>query len=365
MKSKKKTLSFIASLLAMFLALPAMASAQNWKAEWEKTLAAAKKEGKVTVAGPPGQGYRQALTAFSKSYPDIQLDYVGVQGRDFAPRIMQERRAGQFLWDVHIGGPNTMFNTLLPAKALDPLRPAVIQPDIVEDKNWRGGFDDGWMDREKKYAYGFIGYVSYSIYINRDLVPEAQFGKPEDLWDPRWKSKIAWHDPRQEGTGTNQGLVILVNFGEEALRRLMKDHGVAITEDYRQLAEWVVRGRYPIGIGVNIPHLESFQKQGVGMNVKPLRAAKMSSLIPGFGTLTLVSRAPHPNAARLYVNWLLSKEGQSIYAQTSGQNSRRVDAAVANPEFAPEPGARYLNTQKQEYQEERKKVNRLAKEIFQ
>jgi ABC-type Fe3+ transport system substrate-binding protein len=257
-----------------------------------------------------------------------------------------------------------MFNALLPAKALDPLKPTLTLPDILQDKNWRGGFDDGWMDREQKYAYGFIGYISYVIYVNRDLVPETQFVKPEDLWDPKWKSKIAWHDPRQEGTGTNQALVILVNFGEEALRRLMKEQGVAITEDYRQLAEWVVRGRYPIGIGVNIPHLQAFQKEGVGMNVKPLKVAKLSSMIPGFGTVTLLNRAPHPSATNIYVNWLLSKEGQGIYAQRSGQSSRRLDAELGDPEFLPESGVRYLSAQKQEYQEERKKVNRLAKEIF-
>lgn len=343
---------------------PSSVYPQEWKKGWEKTLVAAKKEGKVVVAGPPGQAYRQALIAFSKAYPDIQLDFVGIQGRDFAPRIMQERRGGQFLWDVHIGGPNTMFNSLLPAKALDPLRPAVIQPDILEDQNWRGGFNDGWMDQERKYSYGFIGYVSYGVYVNRDLVPENEFTKAEDLWDPKWKSKIAWQDPRQEGTGTNQGLVIFVNFGEEVLKRLMRDQGVALTEDYRQLAEWVVRGRYPIGIGVNIPHLETFQDQGVGKNVKPFKVDKLSSLIPGFGALALLNRAPHPNAAKIYVNWLLSKEGQSVYAQTAGQSSRRLDAEVGNPEFVPVAGERYLSSQKQEYQEERKKVNRLAKEIF-
>ncbi len=364
MKSKKRTLSFIASLIAMFLALPATASGQRWKAEWEKTLAAAKKEGKVVVAGPPGGVYRQALIGFAKAYPDIQLDFVGIQGRDFAPRIMQERRAGQFLWDAHIGGPNTMFNILLPAKALDPLKPALILPEVLEEKIWSGGFDDGWMDRERKYTYGFIAYIQHAAYINRDVVPEATFNKAEDLWDLKWKGKIVWHDPRREGTGTNQGLVILLNFGEEALRRLFKDQAVVITEDYRQLAEWLVRGRTPIGIGANIPHLQAFQKEGVGKNVKPFKDPRFSSAIPGFGTIALVNQAPHPNAAKVYVNWLLSKEAQATYTQISGQSSRRLDAQGGDPDTIPEAGVRYLNAQKQENQEMRRKVNQIAKEIF-
>jgi iron(III) transport system substrate-binding protein len=354
----------LAAMVALLVASCNAAAAQSWQAEWQKTLAAAKQEGKVTVAGPPGSEYRKALTAFSKSHPDIQLDYVGIQGRDFAPRIMQERRAGQFLWDVHIGGPNTMFNVLLPAKALDPLRPALILPEVSADKSWRNGFDDGWMDDEAKHAYGFIGYLQYVAYVNRDAIAEKEFSKTEDLWHPKWKGKIVWHDPRREGTGTNQGAVVLVNFGEEALTRLFRDQAIVLTEDYRQLAEWVVRGRYPIGIGINLPNLQTFQNEGLGKNVKPFKDPKFASTIPGFGTVSLVNRGPHPNAARVYLNWLLSKEAQSLYAQTSGQSSRRLDAQAVDPEVTPEAGVRYLNAQKQRYQEMRKKVNEIAKEVF-
>ncbi len=352
------------ALVLAFLSWPPTASPQSWKVEWEKTLVAAKKEGKVVVAGPPGEAYRNPMTAFTRTYPELQLDFVGIQGRDFAPRIMQERRAGQFLWDINIGGASTMFNVLIPGKVLDPLQPALILPDTLDDKTWRGGFAEGWIDLEKKYIYGFTGYVDYAVYINRDIVPETELSKAEDLWDPKWRGKIVWHDLRREGIGTNNGTVILLNFGAEALRWLLREQAAVITEDYRQIAEWVVRGRHPIGIGVNRPHLQVFQKEGVGKNVQPFREPRLASVIPGWGSIALINRAAHPNAAKVYINWLLSREGQGIWAKTTLQNSRRLDVEVGDPDSLPQAGARYVNTQKQERQEARKRVNQIAKEIL-
>lgn len=355
---------YFGALALLLLTWPSEAYPQAWKAEWDKTLAAAKKEGKVIVAGPPGQPFRVALTAFRQSHPDIQVDYVGVQGRDFIPRIMQERRAGQFLWDVLVGGASSMFISLMPHGVMDPLRPALILPEVLEDKNWRDGFEDGWMDQEKKYVYGFPNYLIFGVQVNRDVIPEADFTKAEDLWDARWRGKIVWHDPRGEGSGANQALMVFLNFGEEALRRLLKDQEIVVTKDYRQQAEWLVRGRYPIGLGVLNTVLWNFHKEGLGKNVKPLKDPKLTTATPGFGNATLINRAPHRNAATLYLNWLLSKEGQSSYAKNTGDNSRRLDVSVINPELAPQAGVEYRNTMRQEYSERRKRVNQIAKEAL-
>ena len=365
--SRKKAISslFILSLMALLLGWSTKALTQDWKAEWEKTLAQAKKEGRVAVAGGVGESYRNAAIGFQKSYPDIQLDYVGVQGRDFAPRVVQERRAGQFLWDVHIGGATSIMTGMVPHGAVDPLRPALILPEVLEDSKWRSGFNDGWMEKDAKYVYGFSGSVHYAIFINRDLVPESEFNKAQDLWNPKWKGKIVWHEPRAGGSGAHQGLLILLNYGEDALRRLLRDQGVVITEDYRQQVEWVAQGRYPVAIGLLEIFLRPFQKEGVGKNIKPLKENKLATVIGAFGHVGLLNRAPHPNAAKVFINWLLSKEGQTAWVKATGDNSRRVDVPVGDPEFVPEPGAKYLNTQKQEYAEMVKNtVNPIAKEML-
>ena len=178
--NKKRTGIVMSLMLPVLLILLATeASPQAWKVEWEKTLAAAKKEGKVVVAGPPGQSYRDALIQFGKAYPDIQIEYVGLQGRDFAPRIVQERRAGQFLWDVHVGGASSIMNIMLPQGALDPLQPHLFLPEVLDSSKWHGGFKDSWMEKEGKYIFGFVGTLMFAVYVNRDLVPEAEFNKPE------------------------------------------------------------------------------------------------------------------------------------------------------------------------------------------
>ena len=361
MKTNNSNLSFslpfrlLILLGIVFLGWPPKVSPQAWKNDWEKTLAAAKKEGKVVVAGGVGESYRNALTAFRNSYPDIQLDYLGAQGRDFAPRIVQERRVGQFLWDIHIGGSSSMLNVMMPQGAVDPLQPALILPEASDDSKWRNGFKDGWMDREEN-VYGFSGSIFYGVFINRDFASETDIGKAEDLWNPRWKDKIVWHDPRAGGTGSHQALMVLLQFGEEALKRLLRDQQPVLTTDYRQQVEWMAQGRYPIGIGLHETFLRPFQKEGVGKNIKPLQDNRFILFVGSFGHVALINRAPHPNAAKVYINWLLSKEGQTAWAKFTGENSRRLDVPAGDPERLAKPGTEHLNTQKQEYAEKVQKL---------
>ena len=365
----KKSLSFLGVIILlglMLLGWPASVFPQTWKTEWEKTVALAKGEGKVVVAGGAGESFRNAITAFRKSYPDIQLDYVGVIGRDFASRIVQERRADQFLWDVHIGGASSIMGPMVAQGAVDPLQPALILPEALDDGKWRNGFKDGWMDRERKYVYGFVESLLYAVYVNRDFVSEGEFNKGEDLWNPKWKGKIVWYDPRSGGSGGHQGLMILLSYGEEALRRLLREQEPVLTTDYRQQTQWVAQGRYPIAIGLLESFLRPFQKEGVGKNIKPLKEPKLTSAAGAFGHVALINKPPHPNAAKVLINWLLSKEGQEAWVKATGDNSRRLDAPVGNPELMPQPGVKYINTQKQEHAEMvSKRVFPIAKEILQ
>ena len=364
--NQKRTGVILSIMLPVLLILLATeAYPQAWKVEWQKILAAAKKEGKVVVAGPPGQSYRDALIQFGKAYPDIQIEYVGLQGRDFAPRIVQEREAGQFLWDVHVGGASSIMSVMLPKGAVDPLQPHLILPEVLDSSKWQGGFKDCWMEKEGKYIFGFVGAVYYSVHVNRDVVPEAEFNKPEDLWDPKWKGKIVWHDPRGAGNGSIQASVIYRSFGEDALKKLLKDQQAVVTADYRQQVEWVARGRYPLAIGVLDSVLTSFQQQGVGKNILPLKHEKLSSIVSAFGNLVAINKPPHPNAAKVFMNWVLSKEGQNAWAKATGENSRRVDVPPGDPEMLPNPKVQYWQGQKEEGQDLKKKVMAIVKEALQ
>src|SRR5712692_6009205 len=181
---------------------PARATIGADQTEWNRVLAAAKQEGTVIVAGPPGDSFREALTAFSKAYPEIRLDYTGFAGRDFAPRLIGEREAGQYLWDIHAAGPDTALLVLKPQGAYDPLGPALLLPEVTDDAKWLNGFTAGFLDNERQFVYAFAGYVVPVGSVNREFVPESELSSMEQLLDPRWRGKISWEDPRATGLGS-------------------------------------------------------------------------------------------------------------------------------------------------------------------
>ena len=91
------------ALIALLLALGASetARAQAQLKPLEALVAAAEKEGQLSIAGPPGETYRVALIEwFQKKFPRIRVEYNGASGRDQVPRIARERQSGVFNWDI-------------------------------------------------------------------------------------------------------------------------------------------------------------------------------------------------------------------------------------------------------------------------
>src|SRR5262249_10035087 len=78
---------------------PTIAKANDWKAAWEQTVAAAKKEGQLVISGPSGTAWREQLLTFQQDYPEIKLSITAAASRDFWPRIIKEREAKLSLWD--------------------------------------------------------------------------------------------------------------------------------------------------------------------------------------------------------------------------------------------------------------------------
>jgi iron(III) transport system substrate-binding protein len=339
------------------------AAVPDWQAQWEEALAAARQEGKVVIAGPPGQSFRDAALEFNKRYPGITAEYAGAPGRDQVPKIVAERRAGQYFWDVWVGGGPSAYS-LKAEGSFDPIRPALILPEVVDDSQWFGGFDDGYVDKDKRFVYGFTGFLGQHVVVNRDVIPESELNSVEQLIEPRWQGKLSWQEPRAAGAGSALAAYLLIVKGEDWLRKLL-EQDIVVSRDGRQQLEWVVQNRYPIGLGPDQALVVDFRRKGFLSQLQWLDPDSPlgSRLTTSFGNVAVFNRAPHPNAARVFLNWLLSPEGQAAWVAHIEQNSRRLDIP-GPPESALRPGARYINPSTEENTPYTDRAIELAKSIL-
>jgi len=137
-------------------------------AEWEKIVGAARKEGRVVAAIPPSPELRKGLEeAFTKRF-GIVLESIPARGGTVIRRIVEESKAGVRYFDVHVGGTESVVKGLLPENVLDPVEPSFILPEVKDSKHWWGGHI--WIDRGKRYIYGFSAYQTASLWYNSSLV---------------------------------------------------------------------------------------------------------------------------------------------------------------------------------------------------
>jgi iron(III) transport system substrate-binding protein len=311
------------------------------RADWESTLAAAKKEGKVAVITDVTATLRDALTLeFQKKY-GITVELLGSSGREVAPRVAAERKAGQFLWDIYIHGSTTALEAMIPMGAFDPLEPALILADVKDSKTWRGGGME-FLDPNKMVLV-MTPFQRGTIFYNTKLVSAKEFKSHRDLLDPKWKGKIVVDDPRRAGPGvaTFTFFYLHPELGVEFIRALGKQQ-MTILRDYAQEVDAVGQGRYPVLVGTADFVAINRAKQGVPIAIVDARQLKEGTdLSPTNGNLALFNRAPNPNAAKVYINWLLSKEGQTMFARANGYVSGRLDVPTyhTEPWRVPMPGA--------------------------
>jgi hypothetical protein len=196
---------------------PAPAAEPN---AWERLVAAARQEGKLVIAAPANRAARDAVMEFQKAYPDILVEYLGLRGADFFPRLVAERQADQYFFDVHIGGAGTPAQDMKPLGFLDPLDPELLLPDLADEKTWLGGFREAFYDRDRTHVFGFQASLWYQVFVNRDQVPVAELSHVRDLVLPRWSGRIVSDGVSSFGGGCGVGAHWLMVLGEESFRQL-------------------------------------------------------------------------------------------------------------------------------------------------
>ena len=347
------------------LARPGLSAAAAAPADWPQVVAAAKKEGKVVVNTFPGDGYKRALKAFSQAYPDIKLEHTGLHSQDFTPRILQERQANLFTWDVATIPTSTALQVLRPAGVWDPVRPVIALPEVKDDAVWDGGFERGFaLVKDRALCYGFVAVRGGGVTINTDMVKEEQVRGVKDMLDPRWKGKLLLPDVRVMGDAFWPMTAARLQMGDEIIKKLFVDQEPVLSRDNRQVAEFMVRGRYPIALGVNPQLLATFQRQGLGKNLKLLHFPEMSSMSSSSSTVWLVNRAPHPNAAKVFINWLLTRDAQVVWAKEVETNTRRIGIEPGNPQYAVPPDAKFMQIDAEENLPEVVKTQDIARAVI-
>lgn len=373
----KKIRCAIFAVVLLFLGLVSAtplraASVSGGEAEWARTVEAAKKEGKVSVFLYQRENIEAAVKAFDKKYPEIQIVTASTPAAETGPRLMAERRAGKFLWDVCICGPTTPFAVLYPAKALDPIKPALLLPEVVDATKWWEG-KHHYMDPEGSHIFVFLGSVDMpNLYYNKNLVDPKEFKSYWDVINPKWRGKIVSLDPRQPGRQRVGGrfLYNIPELGEKFLTRLFSEMDVALSRDDRQALDWLAVGKYALCLLCG--NIETAVAQGLPVGEFDVYRWKETPAIysGSNGTVALLNQAPHPAAAKVFINWLLSREGQLSFQKIMNSpdllvESMRTDIAkdMIPASQRRVPGTKYIvmDTAERSNQEP---VSKLLKEII-
>jgi iron(III) transport system substrate-binding protein len=313
---------------------PAAPTTSSSEAQWQALVEAARKEGKVTVQTPAGSAYREAIDAFGKAYPGIEPDHLSFpDAATFVPKIRSDRQAGIYAIDVGATTITPFIQFFKPEGVIDPLLP-VLRPEVLDDKIWYGGLDARWGDIGKTHVFRYQVTINRAIHYDSNQVQEGEITSVDDLLNPKWKGKIATSDVTQGYVYTPSAL-IREQKGEDFLRKLFVDQQPIIIRDRRQAVETLVRGGAAIGYGLHPIIMADFVRDGLAGHIR-------NPAIPGAttsaGEITVIyNKAPHPNAAVVFIHWLLSRDGAIAWSNAFGLNSARTDVPVVDPENAPGP----------------------------
>ncbi|MFN0073671.1 MAG: ABC transporter substrate-binding protein [Chloroflexota bacterium] len=337
-------------------------------AEWAAVVDAARKEGVVTVATYAGGAHRKILEEFEAAYPGIKIEHSQFQSssRDYVPRVLQEQKAGLYTWDVAYMPVQEMIRQMRPIGGIEPVRPQIVRADAMDDRGWLDSYELGYPDDERKWGYALTRSRYKSVYINTDLVKDGEVTKFADLMDPKWRGKIIAGDPRTKGSGFLSFTAIRVKTGGDAMMtQLIKEQELAVSLDARQLTEFMVRGRYAIGIGaVDIPILKDFMAQGLGQNLKNVPMVETDYVNASNKTMWFLKNAPHPSAAKVLMNWSLTKESGVIHSQQIEDNSRRADVPVFDESVALQKGVDYVFVDSESMLDEIERTQKIAKDLL-
>jgi len=356
-------------------------------ASWDDTVAAARKEGELVVVlgGAASRNYRPIFRLFEDKFGVRTVVSTG-GGSKQADRILAERAAGKYEVDIIMTGGTTANDRLLPNGVVDPITPILFRPDVVKKSLWYKE-KHHYSDLEEKYIFAFSGTADVTpilMRFNTNKLPIDEAKKIDSAWtflDKRFAGEIVALPPTIAGAGGTYFVVpVHPDLGEKYLRRFFNPElKVAFIQDYRQIADGVAQGKYTMAIFVGSAGRDIDRLGRKGLPVanlsrvlkKPLKERPVLGASGASNNMMVANRRPHPNAAKLFTNWFLSKEGQTVmHTKSEGipDQSLRVDVTERgklNEDEMRKPGIEYLMLEHDpEILKKRSKVMNRAEELY-
>ncbi len=334
------------------------------KSDWDKLVEAARTEGTLNIysGAVPPEARTAAQQAFKQKF-GVNIEYTAGSGSEVSQKFKAEYAAGLRIADIVQTGATSLINYIRPLNVTIPIEPLLVLPEVKDRSKWRLG-KYPFIDDEKHMFMIVLLANSYYVY-NKNLVREGEITATPDVLNPKWKGKITMQDPSVTGNGSDWFSFTVTKVlgperGEKFMRDLIKQDPV-VTRDSRQLTEWVAREKYPIGIAPSMSMPVEFIRAGAPIAFAAVNEPR--SLTPGGGVITTFKDSPHPNARTLYLNWVLSKEGSTIYAPAHGYPPTRVDVPTDAfiPALIPKPEDIMPD---QEYELKKGQLLKLSGEIF-
>lgn len=253
----------------------------------------------------------------------VTVQYVESSDAANVLKLTSQARAGRMEVDL-FDSPGTSIPPLSKAGLIEPFLPDAMAKYPA-------------MFKPESKLYSGIYALYLTTNYNTDLVKAAEAPKTyEDLLDPKWKGKMVWTDTR--GISGPPGFIgnILKSMGDEKgmsyLRKLPAQGIVRDPGNQRVVINKVISGQYPIGLMTYNHHSVISQAKGA-----PIAWVKMEPLVANLGVIALVKNAPHPHAAKLFLEFMFSDEGQKIIAE-AGYPPGDPDVPATDPSISPATG---------------------------
>src|SRR5882757_4554886 len=285
-----------AFVVLLALAFHGGAASAETSADWDAVIAAAKKEGRVTVySAQVGLTFQNDIAkAFEAKY-GIEVRMVELRATDIRERIRTEQAAGQPGADISYNGTTT----------------SQLQED--EGRFQPHGFLPNFAAVRPEFSPNGtllpISIQGYGILVNTRLVKPADEPKSwHDLLDPKWAGKIHADDQRFLGNGGVLFYTTYAAFGRDYQEKLAAQQ-LNISREFRESERRVARGEFPLYIPFALPNLAILK----GLPIKAVLPSE-GILYVGY-VMGILKEAAHPNAARLLMNFFIEKSSALEYAK--------------------------------------------------